>query len=186
MTNTRPPWGILCLFVIAAGVVALFWLGFSERFSMAKPPEFRFHPPHALTQPTTAILRCTSTRAERIPYIGGEWGARTVGSEYRREGRPHFREGCAFGGIMLSPIEATAAEMRRLTHRPQVSFQVAADGSVKNPSLTRSSGASTLDQRAVQQVLKQRYPHHNCGTCYVSTLIDIEFDGPVWVKDNLQ
>jgi TonB family protein len=186
MTNARLPWSILCLFVAAAGVLALFWLGCSERFSIAKPPEFTFHPPHALMQPTTATLRCTSTRAERIPYIGGEWGARTTGAEYGRGGRLYFREGCAFSGIMRSPIEATAAEMRRLAHRPQVSFQVAADGSVSNPSLTRSSGASTLDQRAVQQVLKQRYPHHNCGTCYVSTLIDIEFDGPVWVKDDLQ
>jgi Gram-negative bacterial TonB protein C-terminal len=174
------------LVVIAAGVVALFWLGYSKGFSIVRPPEFTFHPPHALMQPTTAILRCTSTRAERIAYIGGEWGARTTGAVYGRGGRLQFREGCAFSGIMLSPIEATAAEMGRLTHRPQVSFQVAADGSVKTLSLTRSSGASTLDQRAVKQVLAQRYPHHNCGTCYVSTLIDIEFDGPVWVKDNLQ
>jgi TonB family protein len=186
MTSTRVPWSILRLFVVAAGALALFWLGFSERFSIVKPPGFTFHPPHALMQPTTSMLRCTNTRAVRIPYIGGEWGVSTTVAAYLRGGNLHFREGCGFSGIMLSPVEATAAEMRRLTHRPQVSFQVAADGSVSNPSLTRSSGASTLDQRAVQQVLKQRYPNHNCGTCYISTLIDVEFEGPVWVKDDLQ
>ncbi len=153
---------------------------------MVEPPRFTLHPPHVLMQPTTSILRCNDKRAERIPYIGGEWGISTTVAEYGRGGRLHFREGCAFKGIMLSPVEATAAEIRRLTHRPQVSFQVAADGSITNPSLTRSSGVSTLDQRTIQNLLKQKYPQHNCGTCYVSTLIDIEFDGPVWVKDDLQ
>lgn len=161
-------------FGLAAGLGVVCWLGFAESRSESKVPEFRFQLPRVPSQPIASTLNCTSTyKSELFPYISGEW------SITASEG------GCTFTSGGPFSVKATAAEMRLLTYRPQISYQVRADGRLTHPSLVRSSGSATLDQRAIQEALKQRY-RHNCGSCYVTTLVDVEFQGPVWIRDGLR
>lgn len=149
-------------------------LGCAERLLKSQVLESHFDLPDVPLQPTASTLNCTSTyKSERFPYIAGEW------SITASEG------GCAFTSGALSSVKATVDEVGVLTHRPQISYKVGPDGTLTHPCLVRSSGSATLDQRAIQQALKQRY-RHNCGTCYVSTLVDVDFHGPVWIRDDLQ
>jgi TonB family protein len=174
-TMTKLTWVVSFLVTAAAGAITLLWLGFGLPILPSSDLRARLHPPHPPSQPTSAILACTYTyKYELIPEIGGDWGVRTSDG------------GCSFSGVLLSPVAATHAEILLVHRRPRISFRVAPNGRISNVTLTRGSGSPTLDQRAVSQVQGQRYRRHDCGICKVSTVIDIEYDGPVWTRDTLQ
>lgn len=162
------------LVISAAGAVTLLWPGLGLPILTSSDLRARPHPPRPPSQPTSAILACTYTyKSELISEIGGDWGVRTSDG------------GCSFSGVLLSPVVATHAEILLVHRRPRISFQVAPNGRISNVTLTRGSGSSTLDHRAVSQAQGQRYGRHDCGICKVSTVIDIEYNGPVWIRDTL-
>ena len=125
-------------------------------------------------QPTTATVECSGGLAATLSDISGDWSV--------TQDHPP----CTVFGIVLPPVKATAAEMAALKRRPQVAFQVAANGRVSSASLSRSSGSKTLDERALKQAISRRYQRHNCGVCKVSTVVDADFQGPVWMRESAQ
>jgi hypothetical protein len=131
----------------------------------------RLQPP---AQPTTATLECTRGLAVTVPEISGDW--------FLTQDHPP----CSVGGDFLPPVKATAAEMAVLNHRPHVVFRVAANGQISNASLSFSSGSTTLDERSLKLVMAQRYKRHNCGRCRISTEVDVDFQGPVWIRSSSQ
>jgi TonB family protein len=90
---------------------------------------------------------------------------------------------CAVSGISLQAVKATATEMQNVICRPLVSFQVAPSGLVSNAKLLRSSGSTTLDERALRQVIAYRDPRQNCGVCKWSISMNVDFQGPVWMRE---
>lgn len=90
---------------------------------------------------------------------------------------------CNVPGIFLPAVRANAAEMAKLSCRTLLSFQIATTGLTRNVKLLRSSGSTTLDKRALQRVIGYRYPRHNCGVCKISLPINVDFHGPVWMRD---
>jgi hypothetical protein len=126
------------------------------------------------SQPTTATLECTRGLVVAVPEISGDWF-------FTRDHPP-----CTVGGDLLGPIKATAAEMTVLKRRPQVVFHVTANGQISNVSVSHTSGSETLDERSLTLVLAHRYKRHNCGVCRVSTEVDVDFQGPVWIRDSVR
>ena len=126
------------------------------------------------SQPTTATLKCTRGFVATLTDITGDW--------FIAQDHPP----CGVGGIFLLPVKATAAEMVDLNRRPQVVFQVTANGQVGNASVSLSSGSKTFDERSLEQVIAHPYGRHNCGVCRVSTVVDVDFQGPVWMRESTQ
>jgi hypothetical protein len=129
-------------------------------------------PPLPPAQPTTATVECSRGLAVTLSDISRDWSV--------TQDHPP----CTVLGTVLLPVKATAAEMADLKSRPQVAFQVAANGQVSGVSLTRSSGSKTLDERSLKQGVAHSYQRHNCGVCKVSTVVDVDFHGPVWMRDS--
>ena len=73
--------------------------------------------------------------------------------------------------------------MTKLNYRPLVSFDVSSSGIVSKVKLIRSSGSSTLDEKALRQISSYRYPRHNCGACKMSMTVGVDFQGPVWMRE---
>lgn len=119
-------------------------------------------------QPTAGTLECTGGHVVNT-------------SQYFLDHLP-----CNIPEIVLPPVKATPAEMLELTRRPQVVFQIAANGQVSNSSISRTSGSKTLDEKSLKQVMASRYRRHNCGVCRVSTTINVDFQGPVWIPESTQ
>ena len=94
--------------------------------------------------------------------------------------------------ILLAPSAALPCaqskplqfEMAKVYRRPLVAFRVLPNGLIKDISLLYSSGSASLDRRALAQLAGTRYPRHNCCSCRVSTAIDVDFEGPVWMRDS--
>lgn len=155
---------LLLLVVITLAISAL-WPTSTELSSNFRSPR----PPR---QPIDSTLTCTYCfKSERVLEIGGAW---TLTAS---EG------GCTFAASALAPVEATPAEIQSVNHRPQISFRIGANGRISRVFVSRGSGSPTLDQKAVRQVQTANYGRHNCGICTVSTLLDIDYDGPVWIRD---
>jgi len=131
-------------------------------------------PPLPPSQSTTATLECTRGLVATLADTGRDW--------FLVQDHPP----CTFGGIVLLPIQATAREMLDLNRRPQVVFQVGADGRVRNALVSRTSGSRTLDEKTPKRVVAQRYRRHNCGVCKVSSEVDVDFQGPVWIREPAQ
>ncbi len=125
-------------------------------------------------QPTTANLECTRGLAVKVQESSGNW--------ILTQDHPP----CTVAGDLLLPVKATPAEMAALNRRPHVVFQVAANGQISNASVSSSSGSETLDEKTLKLVLAHRYPRHNCGVCTVSTEVDVDFQGPVWIRNPAQ
>lgn len=122
-------------------------------------------------QESAITIECTRGFSLRLENANGEWSV--------IQDHPP----CAVSGIALQPVKATATEMVRLKFRPLFSFQVAATGMISNVKLLRSSGSTTLDERAIRQVFAHRSPSHNCGVCKMSTSVNVDFQGPVWMRE---
>jgi hypothetical protein len=126
--------------------------------------------PHVPTQMNRATIRCTLGLASELSNANGEWSV--------IQDHPP----CEVSGIALQSVEATPAEMTSLNCSPQVSFEVSASGVISKTKLLRSSGSSTLDEKALHQVSSYRYPRHNCGACGMSMAVGVDFQGPVWMR----
>ena len=125
----------------------------------------------------------SSHAAERRLYSLQRWSRfEARQQQWRLVGRPRS-SACAVSGIAFAPVKATAVEMTKVYRRPLVLFRVAPSGLVRDVSLLHTSGSPALDQRALAQVAGTRYPPHNCCSCRVSTVIDVDFEGPVWMRE---
>jgi TonB family protein len=107
--------------------------------------------PHAPVQMNLGTIRCTLGLAFKITNASGQW--RVI------QDHPP----CDVSGIGLQSVEATPAEMTKLNCRPLVSFDVSASGIVSKVKLLRSSGSSTLDEKALRQVSSYRCPRQLWG-----------------------
>jgi len=87
-------------------------------------------------------------------------------------------------GDMFFTVSASAAELAWVNQRPEISFHVAGNGNVSGVRVKRSSGSETLDQKASALVLAQRYKPNACGACDISSIINIDFDGPIWLNEH--
>jgi hypothetical protein len=128
--------------------------------------------PRIPTQPSSATLECTRGLEITMDTGNGEWSV-------IRDHPP-----CTVSGIALRSVKATATEVMQLNCSPLVVLQVAQSGLVSNASLVRSSGSTSLDERALGQVKTYRYPRHNCGLCKLSIPINVDFQGPVWIREH--
>jgi TonB family protein len=127
--------------------------------------------PRVPTPLNAVTTECSLGLAVNLESANGEWSVIQDHSP------------CAVSGIALQAVKATATEMKNLICRPLVSFQVAPSGLVSNAKLLRSSGSTTLDERALRLVAAYRDSQHNCGVCKVSTSVNVDFDGPVWIRE---
>jgi hypothetical protein len=127
--------------------------------------------PRSPTQPSVATIECTRGLEITLNDANGGWSV--------IQDHPP----CTVRGIVLHSIKATATEMMELNCRPRFVFQVAPSGLVTNASLLRSSGSTSLDKRALGQVTTYQYPRHNCGLCKLSMPINVDFEGPVWMRE---
>ena len=123
-------------------------------------------------QPIPATVECRSGLNISVIDVGRDWSV--------IQDHPP----CALGGIVLAPVNATAAEMSRVSQRPLVTFKVTNAGLATEGSIVRSSGSNTLDARALRQVMTTRYPRQYCGICKLSMEINVEFQWPLWFRDN--
>lgn len=128
-------------------------------------------PPRVPTPLSAVTAECSLGLAADLESANGEWSV------------VQDHPPCAFSGIALQSVKATASEMKNLTCRPVVSFQVDPSGLVSNAKLLRSSGSTTLDERALQQVVAYRDSRHNCGLCKMSISVNVDFQGPVWMRE---
>jgi TonB family protein len=127
--------------------------------------------PHVPTPLSTVTADCSLGLAVNLESASGKWSV--------IQDHPP----CAVSGIALQAVKATPTEMKKLTCRPLVSFQVSGNGVVSNAKLLRSSGSATLDERALRQVIAYRDSRHNCGVCKMSVSINVDFQGPVWMRE---
>jgi hypothetical protein len=169
----RTRWVVSVLVAATVGAVALRCL-VPPKLALTQSDLTLRSLPLVPSQPTTATLECTRGLVGAVPEIGGDWFL-------TRDHPP-----CTVGGDLLGPIKATAAEMAVLKHRPRVVFHVTANGQISNASVSRTSGSETLDERSLTLVLAHRYKRHNCGVCRVSTEVDVDFQGPVWIRDSVR
>ena len=161
--------------IVAVGVATLLWLNFGLTILTSSELSSKRRLPRPPIQPTEARLTCTYCyKGEGIKGIDGDWTLTASDG------------GCTFRGVLLPVITATPVEMLSLSRRPKILFQVARDGRIRKVMVSRSSGSPTLDQKAVRQVQAQQYGRHDCGICEVLTVIDIEYAGPVWIRDTIQ
>jgi TonB family protein len=159
---------VLLLFATACAVVI--WLRFAA--AQLTPSELKIgNAPPLPQQEGPATIECSHGLDIDLRNANGDWSV--------IQDHPP----CTVRGIFLSTVKATADEMEKLSCRPLFSFQVATTGLTRNVKLLRSSGSTTLDERALQQVIGYRYPPHNCGICKMSVPINVDFHGPVWTRD---
>jgi TonB family protein len=128
-------------------------------------------PPRVPTPLSMVTAECSLGLAVNLESANGKWSV--------IQDHPP----CAVSGIALQAVKATAAEMKNLTCRPLVSFEVAPSGLVSNAKLLRSSGSTTLDERALRKLVAYRDSRHNCGVCKMSISVNVDFEGPVWVRE---
>lgn len=160
-------WAVLFIALVASALLV-------RRFSLLQltPAQLRIGSlPRAPAQMNRATIRCTLGLAFELSHANGEWSV--------NQDHPP----CDVSGIALQSVEATSAEMTKLNCRPLVSFEVSASGVVSKVKLLRSSGSSTLDEKALHQVSSYRYPRHNCGACEMSMAVGVDFQGPVWMRE---
>ena len=160
-------WAALLIALVASVLLV-------RRFSLLQltPTQLRIAGlPQAPVQMSRATIRCTFGMGVEVSNANGEW--RVI------QDHPP----CDVSGIALESVEATSTEMTQLNCRPVVSFEVSASGVVNKVELLRSSGSSTLDQKALRLVGSSHYPRHNCGSCKMSTAVGIDFHGPVWTRE---
>jgi TonB family protein len=159
---------LFLLFAVACAMLVRF------RFAAVQltPSELKIgsSPPLPL-QEGPAIIECSDGLEVDLGNANGDWSV--------IQDHPP----CAVFGIFQPAVKVTADEMAKLSCRPLVSFEVATSGLIRNVKLLRSSGSTTLDERALQQVISYRYPRHNCGICKMSVPINVDFHGPVWTRD---
>ena len=122
-------------------------------------------------QESAATVECTRGLAVNLESANGEWSV------------VQDHPPCTVSGIFLHAVKATATEMTKLSCRPLLSFQVAPSGLISQAKLLRSSGSTTLDERALRQLIAYRYPRHNCGVCKMSIFMNVDFQGPVWMRE---
>jgi hypothetical protein len=122
-------------------------------------------------QPTQATVECSDGLTVTVSDISRDWSV------------VQDHPPCTVLGLVPLPVKATAAEMVDLKCRPQLTFRVAANGKLSRVSLLRSSGSKTLDERSLRESVAKNYPRHNCGVCKFSTVVDVDFNGPVWMLD---
>jgi len=127
--------------------------------------------PHAPAQMNRATIRCTLGMDVEVSNANGEW--RVI------QDHPP----CDVSGMTLQSVEATPHEMTQLNCRPEVSFEVSDSGTVSKVVLLRSSGSSSVDERAQRLISSYRYPKHNCGACKMSMAVGIDFQGPVGMRE---
>jgi hypothetical protein len=130
--------------------------------------------PRPPSQPSVATIECTRSLHVTVSDISRDWSL--------TQDHPP----CTIGGFVVLPVEATAAEMSDLSRRPRVFFQVAASGRVSNAVVSRTSGSKSLDERSLKQLIARNYQRHTCGVCQVSTAVDVDFHGPVWIPESVQ
>jgi hypothetical protein len=167
----RTSWIISVLIVVIVGAATLILLT-SPKQSLSLP-ELKLSLPLPPLQPTTATVECSRGLVVELAGISGDWSV--------IQDHPP----CTVGGFVLIPVKATATEMIDLNRRPRVIFKVAADGQVIHVSLSRTSGSRTFDEKALEQAIERRYRRHNCGVCKVSALVDVDFHGPVWMRESM-
>jgi TonB family protein len=161
-------WVVVLVAAIACALVIL-------RFAPLKltPSELNVgNLPRIPMQESAATVECTRGLVVNLESANGEWSV--------IQDHPP----CTVSGIFLQAVKATATEMKELNCRPLVSFQVAPSGLVSDAKLVRSSGSTTLDERALRQVIAYRYPRHNCGVCKMSISMNVDFQGPVWMRES--
>ena len=160
-------WAVLVISLFASALLV-------RRFSLLQLTPAQLHItglPHAPVQMNRARIRCTLGLDAELSSGNGEW--RVI------QDHPP----CDVSGIALQAVWATAVEMAKLNCRPFVSFEVSANGIINKVKLLRSSGSSTLDEKALRQVSSYRYARHNCGVCKISMAVSIDFQGPVWMRE---
>ncbi len=128
--------------------------------------------PRIPMQPSAALIHCSGGLDFTLDNANGDWSV------------VQDHPPCAVSGFALPAVKATAIEMAKVYRRPLVVFRVAPSGMIRDISLLSSSGSTTLDRRALTQLAGSRYPRHNCCSCRVSTAIDVDFEGPVWMRDS--
>jgi hypothetical protein len=121
---------------------------------------------------SSAFIRCSGGLDFKLDNASGDWSV------------VQDHPPCDVSGSALPAVKATAIEMARVYRRPLVAFRVLPSGLIRDISLLYSSGSASLDRRALAQLARIRYPRHNCCSCRVSTAIDVDFEGPVWVRDS--
>jgi hypothetical protein len=160
-------WAALSIALVASALLV-------RRFSLLQltPTQLRIaNLPHAPVQMNRATIRCTLGMGVEISNANGQW--RVI------QDHPP----CDVSGIALQSVEATSTEMMQLNLRPVVSFEVSASGLASKAELLRSSGSSTLDQKALRLLSSYLYPRHNCGVCRMSMAVGVSFQGPVWTRE---
>jgi hypothetical protein len=166
---------VKCLvsFLVFVGLAVAGFRLIAFRQAVRIEPQFTLsRPPLPPLQPITIELKCTRGLVLRMSEIGGDW---SLTSDHPP---------CTVGENLLPPVEATVAEFVSLERRPFIMFRVAAKGSISDAMMLRSSGSRTLDEKSLKLALAHRFPRHNCGLCKVSTDVDVNFQGPVWVRES--
>ena len=128
--------------------------------------------PRVPVQPSAAFIHCTGGLDLTLDNASGDWSV------------VQDHPPCAVSGSALPAVKATAIEMAKIYRRPLVAFQVYPSGLISDISLLHSSGSTTLDRRALAELAATRYPRHNCCSCRISTAINVDFEGPVWMRDS--
>jgi TonB family protein len=122
-------------------------------------------------QPIEEALSCERMAKFTMHDVSGKWMV-TVSDG-----------GCTFPSAAPRAVQATASEMAALTNRPHVRFELTPTGEIRSASIALSSGSRALDQKALGEVVSHRYPRNTCGICRVTTVVNVEFGGPVWIRD---
>ena len=134
-------------------------------------PKPKLATPRVPAQPVNVTLTCNRMPRTTMKQMSGDWVLSVSDG------------GCTFPSEGPVSITATPNEMLNLNHRPQIALKIAPSGEVLNVSLIRTSGSTTLDQKAINEMRLHRYERNNCGTCRITTALNVEFDGPVWVRE---
>lgn len=153
---------VLIVVVLVFGAAVLFRSFF---FPESLPNSVLIHPlkMHPPDPPTTIMVSC-------------DRGSRSGWTSY---GAADIPEGAIFVNCkpdepftyQVFSTEKEAAEARR---RPEVTFVLAASGEVREALLTRSSGSSSLDAKAMDLVTTTHYKATPCGVCRVVTSIPVD------------
>lgn len=163
-------WVMFVIVTLVLGVTITVWL-LPPNLELTQS-ELALRSPVPPAQPTQETLSCTSGSAVTFSGGTGEWSL------------VHDHPPCTFIGYGPPPVNAAAAELLMLKRRPRFLFRVAANGDVRNAMILQTSGSRTFDEKSLAQITAHRYQSHHCGVCTISTVVSVDFQGPVWIPES--
>ena len=166
-------WAMFGMVTVVLGAAATVFRLIPRNLGLTQS-ELAWSSPTPPSQPTQETLSCTCGSVVTFSGGPGEWSL------------VHDHPPCTFVGYGPPPVKATAAELLMLKRRPRFLFEVAANGAVRNATILQTSGSGTFDEKSLAQVTAHRYQRHHCGVCTISTVVSVEFQGPVWIRESVR